>query len=407
MNTAISVGPCAASRPRGRQLLYFGRFFETSGYAAEARSYALGLRRMGYRIQLLPLADRAPVRDLIGALELAELEAMLQERVDPCESAALLHQKPDTYPDTGCPVQIARTTFETDRIPHAWVERLNHLTEVWVPSAFNLETFAAAGVKAGKLRHVRQGIDTDAFHPGAPPFPLPPWQGFTFLSAFTWQDRKGWDLLARAFVREFGPDEGVRLVIWAQPYYRSPAEMRAELDGLIRGALGLDPAKAAPLLLLTDPCPDHAMPGLYTACDAFVLPTRGEGWGRPFAEAMACGKPVIGTAWGGNLDFMTQVNSYLLETEGLAAVDDSVEVANFRGHRWAQPSVEHLRTLMRRVVAQPAEAAAKGARARSDLVAGWDVRRAVAELAANLERLIGQGGPISPAGECPTWPAPE
>jgi glycosyltransferase involved in cell wall biosynthesis len=366
-----------------RPLLYFGRFFETSGYAAEARSYAAGLARLGYDIQLLPLAERFPCLELIDPAELAGLTAMQDARVDRSRAVALLHQKPDTFPATGCLVEIARTTFETDRIPGDWVDRLNQLTEVWVPSRFNLETFEAAGVAPEKLRLVRQGIDTERFRPDAAPYPLRDRRGFTFLSTFTWQDRKGWDLLVRAFATEFGPDEDVTLVIWAQPYYRKPAEMQADLDRLIREELRLH--RTPPIHLLAHPCPDSAMPGLYTACDAFVLPTRGEGWGRPFAEAMACGRPAIGTAWGGNLDFMTPANSYLIETDGLVPVSDAVEVPSFRGHRWANPSVDHLRALMRHVVRNPAEAAARGARARSD-IARWDLRLTVAELAAELGR---------------------
>lgn len=37
------------------------------------------------------------------------------------------------------------------------------------------------------------------------------------------------------------------------------------------------------------------MPKLYAAVDAFVLPTRGEGWGRTITEAMCMELPVIGT----------------------------------------------------------------------------------------------------------------
>ena len=37
-----------------------------------------------------------------------------------------------------------------------------------------------------------------------------------------------------------------------------------------------------------------AMPSLYKSVDCFVLPSRGEGWGRPQTEAMAMGLPVIG-----------------------------------------------------------------------------------------------------------------
>jgi glycosyltransferase involved in cell wall biosynthesis len=51
----------------------------------------------------------------------------------------------------------------------------------------------------------------------------------------------------------------------------------------------------------------------YRAADAYVSPARGEGWGRPFMEAMACGKPVIGANWSGNAAFMTPDNSYLID----------------------------------------------------------------------------------------------
>ena len=41
------------------------------------------------------------------------------------------------------------------------------------------------------------------------------------------------------------------------------------------------------------------LPSLYLAVDAFVLPSRGEGWGRPVMEAMAMGLPSIATNWSG------------------------------------------------------------------------------------------------------------
>jgi glycosyltransferase involved in cell wall biosynthesis len=46
--------------------------------------------------------------------------------------------------------------------------------------------------------------------------------------------------------------------------------------------------------------------------DAFVLPTRGEGWGLPVMEAMAMAMPVIVTNTSGCSQYLTQGNSFPL-----------------------------------------------------------------------------------------------
>jgi glycosyltransferase involved in cell wall biosynthesis len=58
--------------------------------------------------------------------------------------------------------------------------------------------------------------------------------------------------------------------------------------------LGLSREEAAigaPVRLLPEGVASADMPGLYKTADAFVLPSRGEGWGRPHCEAMAMGLP--------------------------------------------------------------------------------------------------------------------
>ena len=67
------------------------------------------------------------------------------------------------------------------------------------------------------------------------------------------------------------------------------------------------------------------MPRLYAAADAYVLPTRGEGWGRPYMEAMAMGLPTIGSRWSGNLEFMHDGNAWLVDGE-LVPVAHGMEV---------------------------------------------------------------------------------
>ena len=66
----------------------------------------------------------------------------------------------------------------------------------------------------------------------------------------------------------------------------------------------------------------------YVNCDVFALPSRGEGFGIVFLEAMACAKPVIGAAHGGIPDIVQDGVTGLLvphgDTERLAQALESL-----------------------------------------------------------------------------------
>ena len=84
--------------------------------------------------------------------------------------------------------------------------------------------------------------------------------------------------------------------------------------------------------LLDDELPLSSLPRLYRAADAFVLPSRGEGWGRPHAEAMAMGLPGVATNWSGPTAFLSNDTGYPLEYS-VAPVSESL---NLPGHVWAE-----------------------------------------------------------------------
>ncbi|MFD6265623.1 glycosyltransferase, partial [Micromonospora chalcea] len=127
--------------------------------------------------------------------------------------------------------------------------------------------------------------------------------------------------------------------------------------------------------------------GLYDMADAFVLPSRGEGWGRPYTEAMARGVLTIGTNWGGQLDYMDSSNSLLIDATVVpVSTAAAKEWPNFGGHQWAEPSVDHLRALMRRAYSGEIDRASLAANAQRSVAryridaVGNAVRRAVAGL---------------------------
>ncbi|KAJ9508024.1 hypothetical protein QJQ45_021361 [Haematococcus lacustris] len=203
---------------------------------------------------------------------------------------------------------------------------------------------------------------------------------FRFLSVFKWETRKGWDLLLQAYAAEFKGRSDVELHIFTKEAFEQVGSSFVSYVRRVAGPLlGISPGGAGEaaawaalprVYLHTQHVPEPDYPRVYRSVDALVIPTRGEGWGRPQIEAMAMALPVISTNWSGLTAFLDASVGYPLAIEGLAEVQDSGANAFewFQGQRWALPSVPHLRHLMRFVVEHPQAAAAKGAAARARVV---------------------------------------
>lgn len=247
---------------------------------------------------------------------------------------------------------VGFTMLEVTGIPDDWAARCNLMDEVWVPSEFNVETFRHAGVSV-PIRTVPLGVDPNYFHPGVRRFRSG--DDFVFLSVFEWGERKNPETLLRAFTDEFKRSEDALLVLFV-----GNSDPSVDVEGEI-GQLHLDPHGGRVVVCVNQDLPDHQMPALYASADAFVLPTRGEGWGMPILEAMAVGLPVIATDWSAQTAFFDdEVGFPIRVARTIPAV---ARCPFYEGWEWADPDEDHLRALMRDVYEKPQEASAKGAAA--------------------------------------------
>ena len=83
---------------------------------------------------------------------------------------------------------------------------------------------------------------------------------------------------------------------------------------------------------------EEGLANLYSQCNAFVLPTAGEGWGLTLLEALVSGLPIVTTRYGGQMDFLDDRSAFfadhtmqeVITTEGSkfnAAIADHGDVA--------------------------------------------------------------------------------
>jgi glycosyltransferase involved in cell wall biosynthesis len=79
----------------------------------------------------------------------------------------------------------------------------------------------------------------------------------------------------------------------------------------ILGGRGSDRSRVSKLIselgfsdsvILAGYIPDYELRAFYNLCDVFVMPSKGEGFGIVFLEALACGKPVIAGKTDGSID---------------------------------------------------------------------------------------------------------
>ncbi|NQW09996.1 MAG: glycosyltransferase family 4 protein [Alphaproteobacteria bacterium] len=272
--------------------------------------------------------------------------------------------------------RVGYTVWESTRLPPDWVENLDRYCDrIWAVSAWGKRVFAANGLAPDRIDVVPEGVDPALFNPSAPPTDgLDRSPAFTFLAIGRWEKRKGIPDLVRAFDAEFGERDDVRLVL---------AGLHANQPGLdLRAALRALRLRWPERLKIVGTLTHHRLlAGLYTACDAFVAPTRAEGWGLPVIEAMACGLPTIVTGYSGVTEFIGE-HAWRIDHR-LVPIDEPYFEAPDGDHgQWAEPDWHHLRHLLR-ALTQNRDAARTRGLAGSEWVRtrfSWDRAAAVAEL---------------------------
>jgi glycosyltransferase involved in cell wall biosynthesis len=353
------------------------------------REFCLGLLARGVDLAIVPTGSRSPEGGPLG------IHPALVDRIceTPCVDADVYvrHQWPPRFDPPPSGRWVIMQPWEFGSIPAAWVGPLRTIIdEVWGYTHFVRDCYIAAGIPPARAQVVPVGVDPDIFRPQVAPLPIATNKRFKFLFVGGTIHRKGIDILLNAYASSFTSADDVCLVIkdiGTGSFYRGQTA-GAMIDRLRSNA-------GAPEVVYLDQSLTSAeLAGLYAACDCLVHPYRGEGFGLPIAEAMACGVPGIVTGYGAALDFCNDENSYLILARVPRFAERRIGDIETIDHPWlAEPDAVVMRHLLRHVVANPEELRTKG-RAASELIRSrftWS--RAVDVIELRLEALCRKPGP--------------
>ena len=324
--------PAVPPRPREPwKVAYIGPWNYASGLGEASRGYLSALWRADFRLNLSPLDAPFPTHARVSpTVEVTEFDG-------PAD-AAIVHLNPDAWRLLTEAQQrvverarnrIGLAVWEMDRVPESWREPLKRLDAVWAPSRYCADAFRAEVSGAVDIipHVVPVGIPPDSEQRGAALRAL----GFeadarVILYVFdgsSYLVRKNPDALVRAFIASELAAEGWRLVLKTKHLGKPGRVLKALAD-------------AAPGVVLIDtPLPRPAMQDLWAAADIYASPHRSEGFGLTIAEAMAMGKAVVATDYGGSRDFLDSSCGYPVAAKAHRLERDDGHY--LKGGTWGEP----------------------------------------------------------------------
>ncbi|AFC32792.1 group 1 glycosyl transferase [Paenibacillus mucilaginosus 3016] len=268
--------------------------------------------------------------------------------------------------------------WELPDLREADLQAFDYVDEVWTPTAFVQESVKKRSpVPVMRIPH---GIHVPVQPEwGRAAFALPA-DRFLFMSMFDVHSstrRKNPHAVISAFKEAFGPDDrNVGLVLKVKGRDSGIDDLHT-LYRLLEGYRNI--------YLIERVLSRLEVNSLLNSVDCFVSLHRSEGFGLGLAEAMYLGKPVIGTNWSGNTDFMRPDNACPVDYR-LVPVGESWGPYD-AGQIWAEPDTRHAAAYMRELVSHPGYRARIAANGQQTIRSEFSPRSVGEQIRARLSEL--------------------
>ncbi|MBN2546732.1 MAG: glycosyltransferase family 4 protein [Spirochaetes bacterium] len=158
---------------------------------------------------------------------------------------------------------------------------------------------------------------------------------FDYYSSF---NRKNPEAVLKAFASVFSNKLDVKLILKTINGEKFPEKVK-HLRKMIN-ELKIEKQ----LLIINQVFTKNELISLFNSADCYISLHRGEGLGLGILESMALGKPVIATAYGGNLEFMKKDCSFLVDYKMIKANDDYPVYKDVK--YWAEPNYKQAAEMM-------------------------------------------------------------
>jgi glycosyltransferase involved in cell wall biosynthesis len=328
-------GPLPGARLK---VAFYGPWNYDNGLGAAARGTIAAIRATGCRLNLHPIRKPFHIHRPIGPMvDIVDFEG-------PAD-IAVIHLNPDSWflltEDQRHAIRAAHKrigywVWEMGHLPPAWRHDFSSVDRIWSPSSYCATLFAAQDeAPVDIVPHavpvlpaiLGEGVRQEIGVPADARLILYVFDGSSYLV------RKNPAALVRAFDASGLAATGWRLVLKTKHLLDRPAEGHAlrALAESVDGVVLIDRAQGA-----------DELERLLAAADIYASPHCSEGFGLTIAEAMAAGKPVVATDFGGSADWLDAATGYPVRAHPWRLDEDHGHYT--RGGEWArvdEPALAH------------------------------------------------------------------
>lgn len=331
-----------------KQINIIGNFLGITGYDRHTRGLISGLSEVHNNVRSEAVIDNNHVTYLTDN----ELKAV-KRKFEP-NSVGIMVSMPHTWP-----LGIAKKydkfmgfcVWEGDKVPKSWINNFedDRVDYILVPSNHTrdaiINTLKESKLKKSnqqkifnKIKVIPHGYDPNKYYKKEVIKP----KCFTFIANKGWsngiRDRGGLQFLFKAFKEEFTGKDNVQLIAKLNPVYNKPNwNIKEEMSKL-------NLSGNAKMFTNLSVMSDEQLNNFYNNGDVFVNTSMAEAFCLPCIESMACGVPVITTEFGGQSDYVNNVNGWILKQGRMC--NWSTEPM-YSGTKWKKPNVKEIRKMLR------------------------------------------------------------
>jgi glycosyltransferase involved in cell wall biosynthesis len=317
------------------KVAFYGPWNYDNGLGAASRGIIGALRRSGFRLNLHPIKKPFHIhRRLVPAVDVRDFGGEAD--------IAIVHLNPDSWhlltDDQRAEIRSARRrigywVWEMGHLPDAWWHEFNSVDRIWAPSRYCAALFDA-----------QDGAPVDVIpHPVPVPASPPPTaedrdamrrslglpaDSRVILFVFdgsSYLVRKNPAALVRGFAASGLAERGWHLVLKTKHLMDRSAE-GAALQEMVAGERNV--------LLVERNLSAAELTRMLACADIYASPHSSEGFGLTVAEAMAAGRPVVATDFGGSTDFLDAGTGYPVRAHPWRLPEDFGHYT--RGGEWAR-----------------------------------------------------------------------